>query len=90
MNNYLEKGFVASDSCLVEGIRKLETGHFMSYSHSTHSVRVTQYWAINKTKGLSSFSPLDRDIQKTRDLLEESIVMQLRSDVPVGVLLVAV
>ncbi len=87
--SYLSFGSLYEPNTLLEGVRSLAPGHFMTWAKG--EVTLSQYW------DLIDSSPVDPEVtsSKTREareseiaqLLDESVRMQLVSDVPVGVFL---
>src|SRR4030095_1905405 len=74
----------ASWESIIEGVHKLKPGHILTAS-TKHGVRVRQYWDV-------VFDPDYRKneaffIERLRDLLEESVRLQLIADVPLGAFL---
>jgi asparagine synthase (glutamine-hydrolysing) len=81
---YLAHGFVPGPAALFKGVRKLQPGRSMSVG-SDGEVCIRRYW---RPAPAPSF-PDDRDAMADHliALLRDSLRLQLRSDVPVGVLL---
>jgi len=88
--NYLTFGSLYDPNTLVEGVRALPPGHFLSWDDG--QVTQTQYWdlvdpetvATSRDASAETRRELESDIA---DMLDESVRMQLISDVPVGVFL---
>jgi asparagine synthase (glutamine-hydrolysing) len=72
------------DQSIIDGVRKLEPGHLMIAAPG-HPPRIERYWTLE-------FHP-DRShreeyfVQKTRELIEESVRLHMVSDVPLGAFL---
>ena len=87
LNEYLENGFVAGENCLVEGVNKLPPGNRMSYNVRTGDLTIKPYWEADIQGAERGKFDLESGLVKLERLLEASIERQLRSDVPIGVLL---
>jgi asparagine synthase (glutamine-hydrolysing) len=81
---YLAHGYVPSPATLFKGVNKLPPGHLLEAS-GDNSMRVERYWRA----GMAADLPKDRDAIEDHliSLLRDSVGLQLRSDVPIGVLL---
>lgn len=80
--DYVTFQFVLGDRTLFEGIRKLEPGHLLAVDLERSDLSVLKYWEPSFEV---DYSHTDQYFAETlRDLLEESVRIQLRSDVPVG------
>lgn len=86
LNHYLALGYVPSDRCLFEGVKKLQPAHCALYSLQTGEMRVWRYWALpaQAAKPAADGHAL---AQEAGRLIEDSVRMRLVADVPVGVLL---
>ncbi len=87
--NYLTFGSAYDPLTLVEGVRALPPGHFMTWEDGR--VQVSPYWdLVDESAEGEKISPTQNQklaVEQLRPLLEESVRMQLVSDVPVGVFL---
>jgi asparagine synthase (glutamine-hydrolysing) len=86
--NYLTFGSLYDPNTLVEGVKALPAGHFMTWENG--QLTETEYWDLVGTKGHAgdSSSPKRGEIEtQIAQQLDESVRMQLVSDVPVGVFL---
>ena len=87
--NYLAFGSVYEPDTLIEGVHALPPGHSLTWEGGTVTTR--QYWDLtfNSRTGEVGNSTADHALQENRvhALLDESVRMQLVSDVPVGVFL---
>jgi asparagine synthase (glutamine-hydrolysing) len=85
IQKYLEFGFLSETQSFNLNIHKLPAGNFGIYNLETDSLSIQSYYNIpNPNKNLFSFSEA---LHKFESIIEESVKNQLRSDVPVGVLL---
>ena len=73
-----------SDQAIVNGIRKLEPGHILLASPGEHH-QIQRYWELQFAPERGR--PEAYFIQKTRELVEESVRLHMVSDVPVGAFL---
>jgi asparagine synthase (glutamine-hydrolysing) len=88
--NYLAFGSVYEPETLIEGVHALPPGHSLTWERGTVTTR--QYWdlavhAAGAKPADSSTADQAPQESRVRALLEESVRMQLVSDVPVGVFL---
>ncbi len=81
---YLAHGFVPGAETLFKGVKKLRPGH-LAKVNSTGDLTVERYWRAEGGVRL----PKDADgiAEALTALLEDSVRLQMRSDVPVGALL---
>jgi asparagine synthase (glutamine-hydrolysing) len=75
--------YVPSPQCLMSGVRKLPPGHIARVDNA--SVQISRYWA--PAPSLRRGEREEPLIEEYRDLLSDTLRMQMRSDVPVGLLL---
>ncbi|PIQ95752.1 MAG: asparagine synthase (glutamine-hydrolyzing) [Nitrospinae bacterium CG11_big_fil_rev_8_21_14_0_20_56_8] len=81
---YLAHGYVPGPQTLFKGINKLQPGHRLRIDSDGEMV-IAPYWQVTPATGLPESGPeLDAHLL---GLLEDSVRLQLRSDVPVGLLL---
>jgi asparagine synthase (glutamine-hydrolysing) len=88
--NYLAFGSVYEPDTLIEGVSALAPGHFLTWERGTVTTR--QYWDLTvdaNSAAVIENSSADGESQQrhVHQLLDESVRMQLVSDVPVGVFL---
>ncbi len=86
---YLTMGFVPSDHCILQGVKKLPPGHAMLFNLNNAQSRVWRYWQvpapdISVVPGRIGEGAL---LDELDTLLEDAVRRQLVADVPVGVLL---
>ena len=81
--SYLHLGYVAAPGCIFKGIRKLPPASLLAVEAGR--VREWRYWKLPQsiTRGDSEAQWVDR----VRAQLEESVRMQMVSDVPIGAFL---
>ena len=83
---YLSYGYVPGNNSFIKGIRKLEAGKGLIYSLKTHELNIFSYWKLPSFEG-SLIKKKWELVEEVEELLEDSIKLQLRADVPVGILL---
>jgi asparagine synthase (glutamine-hydrolysing) len=81
--DYLSLLYIPAPKTIWRGVRKLLPGHFLVADETNFTVQ--RYWAPPVPGEVHEAPP--NAATRTRELLEESIRLRLRSDVPVGVLL---
>lgn len=86
LSTYLALGYIPAPATGVEGIRRLEAGSLLVYEEG--AARISRWWspplpAAGEGAGATPASEAGRFLA----LLEESVALRLRSDVPVGVFL---
>ena len=80
LNDYLTFQFTLGEKTLLKGVKKLEPGHFIIIQNS--QVSVNKYWEV--------YYDIDHSLnerlvtEQIKDLMDESIGLHMRSDVPVG------
>ena len=87
ISDFLQWGLIDhSDQTFFEGIKCLNPGHYMEVD-STGNKTLNRYWdlfeIVKDRREIASFEA----IETYKDLLEDSIKLRVRSDVPVGVFL---
>lgn len=80
IDDYLSFGYVPAPRSSFKAIRKLPAAHYLTMSE--RGITLSSYWTIEFTE--PSRRPEDQLIEELRDLVNSSIMMRLRSDVPVG------
>jgi asparagine synthase (glutamine-hydrolysing) len=90
--NYLMFGSVYDPNTLIDGVSSLPAGHYLSWNNGGLVQR--QYWDLVDPEIVQSAYLHDGDSQRrceletqVAEMLDESVRMQLVSDVPVGVFL---
>ncbi len=87
LNEFLENGFVSNSNCIIDGLNKLPAGNAMSYNLKKGEFSVYKYWELDDFSNKKLFNDISSCVNKLEELLDKSIERQLRSDVPIGVLL---
>jgi asparagine synthase (glutamine-hydrolysing) len=83
--NYLSFGSAYDPLSLVQGIRSLPAGHFLTWKSG--STRISSYWdLVDMPEAVASqVEPIPNE--PLQAILEEAVRLQLVSDVPVGIFL---
>ena len=85
LDTYLSFGFQVGEATLFEDVRRLMPGHYLIAENGT--VHEQQYWSFG-TDTPTHLSDSESDIiEQARALLQESVRIHLRSDVPLGLFL---
>jgi asparagine synthase (glutamine-hydrolysing) len=82
---YLTLGFVPGPSTPLAGVSKLEPGHRLVVDPS--GVRVERYWEFPQPSTSRSSASAEDVAAELLEKLEESVVLRLMSDVPLGAML---
>lgn len=85
ISKYLTFGYVPAPHTIFEGIHKLEPASILRFDAS--GLHKTPYWDIPAHDNPISGLNLDECAERVRALVRDSVKLQLRSDVPVGVFL---
>jgi asparagine synthase (glutamine-hydrolysing) len=85
---FLRFGYVPSPFCIYKGIKKLPPAHYLTIKNRGESISSPiRYWDINKLANCDSFkSDMSSEVieERLKYLLSESIINQMKADVPVG------
>jgi asparagine synthase (glutamine-hydrolysing) len=79
---YLTFQFVLGENTLFKGIKKVKPGHCIKIDLNTNTIQQKCYWEPNFK--LDPYHTEEYFVVKLRELLEDTIKLQLRSDVPLG------
>ncbi len=82
IGEYLTFQFILDDLTLFNGIKKVLPGHYLVIDGGDRKMRTVQYWAPCFT--VDTFHSEAYFAFELRRLLEDSVRIQMRSDVPVG------
>ncbi|OPY61759.1 MAG: Asparagine synthetase (glutamine-hydrolyzing) 1 [Pelotomaculum sp. PtaU1.Bin065] len=83
ISEYLAFGYAMGPETMFKGIFRLPPGHFLLCD--ANGCRVKQYWDLRFNPDQSL--PEREYVEKFKSLFKESVKLQLRSDVPLGVFL---
>ncbi len=84
VSSYLGHGYVAAPNTLFKNIQKLPPGHLMTVDHDG-TISVKRYWRAAPDPNIPKSVPETE--QYLLDILDDSVRLQLRSDVELGALL---
>jgi asparagine synthase (glutamine-hydrolysing) len=80
LRDYLAFQFCLAGKTLFKGVHELQPGHMLTIQNGT--VRVERYWEINYEP---DFDHTERYfVDRLREIVDDSVTMHLRADVPVG------
>jgi asparagine synthase (glutamine-hydrolysing) len=80
---YMEFGYVPGAETLHKGIHRLLPGHSLTWRDGRTTI--SRYWDL--TFGDTGGQSLEHYADRTRELLQQSVALHLRSDVPLGIFL---
>ncbi len=83
LDDYLAYGYVPAPETIFKDIHKLRAGEYLVYENGDLIVR--SYWSLEPTVGPERTE--DSYLEELRSLLDDSVRIRLRSDVPVGAFL---
>ena len=86
LDSFLTFGYIPGSSSMLKGVSKLEAGMALKFDISYHSFSLFRYWELPALEQNPNDS-LDDLTDELKALLSESIKLQLRADLPVGILL---
>jgi asparagine synthase (glutamine-hydrolysing) len=85
LNAYLALGYVPGTACIVAGVKKLAPGHLLAYDLATETLTERAYWHLPIPDGRDAGD--DALLDELAALLDDSVRLRLRADVPVGIML---
>ena len=80
---YMTFGYVPGEDTLLRGVKRLLPGHYLQWHDN--QIDVHQYW--NLAFQSDNDQGFDHYLEQGREILNNSINLRLRSDVPLGILL---
>jgi asparagine synthase (glutamine-hydrolysing) len=83
---YLAFGYVPGQRCILSGYHKLPPGHALSYDLRQGLAKVWRYWELPEFDPAASADEATL-LDELDALLDDAVRLQLRADVPVGILL---
>jgi asparagine synthase (glutamine-hydrolysing) len=84
LHSYLEGRYHESDDVtLFRGIKRLPGGHAMTVDERGQVTRLWRYWTLDFSASQEPYREQDA-VERFRHLIQRSVSMRLRSDVPVG------
>ena len=89
LSNLLNQGYCNGTSSIYKNMKKLNAGSYLIFDLSENQIRTSSFWSLKKILKNKKNKHLTEEklIKNLEDILLESIEMQFRSDVPVGMLL---
>lgn len=84
IDRFFTYGYVPGNETLLEGVNKLDPGHYLTAHNGKINVR--QYWDLN-FEAAPRWTSFGHAVEELRDLLRRTVKAHMISDVPVGVLL---
>jgi len=81
---YLTLGFIPAPHSIIQGVRKLPPGHFMTVSQTRTTI--TRYWDPLSNPPTVAATPAAR-VEQGRALIRDAVRLRLRSDVPIALFL---
>ena len=83
LHDYLTFQFYLDDKTLFSDIKKLKPGHYFILNEKTLDLNIKEYWDINYDEIIEDKSE-EYFVDRLRALIEDSIMLRLRADVPLG------
>ena len=83
IDEYFTFGYVSSPNTMYQDIFKIPAGHMARFTRDGFSV--FKYWELTETE--SKITNIDEAVESLDELLDDSIKLRLRSDVPFGAFL---
>jgi asparagine synthase (glutamine-hydrolysing) len=83
LHEYLTFQYYLGDNTLLDNIVKLKPGHSFVLDEKTMQLYVSEYWDISYDKNHQEQSE-EYYVDKLRHLIDDSIALRLRADVPLG------
>ncbi|MHC4269576.1 MAG: asparagine synthase (glutamine-hydrolyzing) [Planctomycetota bacterium] len=83
IDTYMSFGYIPGEETLFNGIKRLLPGHYLTLKQNTLVIK--KYWDFQFTEDQDL--GIDHYVENLKHLLENSIELRLRSDVPLGIFL---
>lgn len=83
LHEYLTFQYYLDNNTLFENIIKLKPGHCFVLDEVSMNLEVKEYWDVVYTKTVEEYTE-DYYIDKLRHLIDDSIALRMRADVPLG------
>lgn len=87
LNAFLTFGYVPSEMCILEGVKKLPPAHALTYTLDTGSLCTRCYWSLLEADQGAEAMSGEEIVDELICLLRESVRLRCVADVPVGILL---
>ena len=82
IQDYIIYQYVLNGETFFKGVKKLLPGHFLQIDLKSMNIRKVKYWEPDFT--IDTFHTEEYFVFQLRQLLEDTLKIQMRSDVPVG------
>lgn len=86
LNQYLSFGYITNGKSIKRNVNKLQPGHFGFYNIKNNQLEIKRYWDSKFFNDQIKIKESEL-IDKTLSLIEDSVRLRFRSDVPVGIFL---
>lgn len=86
LNQYLSFGYITNGKSIKRNVNKLQPGHFGFYNIKNNQLEIKRYWDSQFFNDQIKIKESEL-IDKTLSLIEDSVRLRFRSDVPVGIFL---
>lgn len=83
LHEYLTFQYYLEDNTLFNNIFKIKPGHYFCLNEDSFQLEINEYWDIIHTKIQEEHSE-DFYVDNLKALINDSIIMRLRADVPLG------
>ncbi len=89
LNHLFSLGYCEDSLCIYKNVNKLSAGSYLSLNLKKNKLKIKEFWSVENFINNRAEKTLSENqlINKLETILLESIELQFRSDVPVGMLL---
>jgi asparagine synthase (glutamine-hydrolysing) len=84
---YLSFGYAPGELCILNNVKKLPAGHALTFKTETNELKSWKYWDLPEYNEKNVINDEQRLIEEFETIFSKSISQQLKSDVPIGILL---
>lgn len=85
LNLYLALGYFPGEATLIEGIKKLPSGHFAKFNLASGEFVISPYWSLPVSSGTDATEA--ELVEEAERLLMDSVRLRMIADVPLGIFL---
>lgn len=85
VQHFVNYSYIAQDRTIFQDAFKLKPGHYLRISAA--GIKLEKYWNLNEYALFVNENSLEKNIQITEDLINDSVGLRLQSDVPLGTFL---
>lgn len=93
LETFLRYLYVPAPLTIYQGVRKLLPGHILSTDSATGIPRIQEYWSPETARAVGAADPFtgseEEAVDELERLLQDSVRLRLRADVPLGAFLSA-